>query len=279
MYLTAAKTRFYCERAGSGTPVLMIHGFGPDSRLMKGCMERVFASRAGFERIYFDLPGMGRTKASKSAACADGMLEAVMAFAEKATGGSEFLIAAESYGCYLARGLIKKAGTRVAGAAFIAPVVFPWQRDRKLPDPAATDAAAECEFEKTLAPGEIAELRDKLFVRAERNWKRLKAEVLSGYAAGDQKFLDGFFERSYSFSFDPDALDEPFGGPALIITGRQDAVTGFEDALGLLEIYPKATFAALDSGGHFLQIERETAFSGLVLDWLDRIGERRMRRD
>ncbi|MFD2469254.1 alpha/beta fold hydrolase [Amycolatopsis silviterrae] len=44
---------------GSGTPVLAVHGWMPDHRLMTGCLEPVFARRPGFRRIYPDLPGMG----------------------------------------------------------------------------------------------------------------------------------------------------------------------------------------------------------------------------
>jgi pimeloyl-ACP methyl ester carboxylesterase len=47
------------EILGTGKPVLMIHGYYPDHRLMAGCMEPVFSARAGYKRIYFDLPGMG----------------------------------------------------------------------------------------------------------------------------------------------------------------------------------------------------------------------------
>jgi hypothetical protein len=51
----------YYEAYGSGVPIIMIHGNTPDHRLMKGCLEPLFALRSGWQRIYFDLPGMGRT--------------------------------------------------------------------------------------------------------------------------------------------------------------------------------------------------------------------------
>jgi pimeloyl-ACP methyl ester carboxylesterase len=42
---------------------LMLHGWSVDHRLMKGCMEPVFKKMdTEWKRIYFDLPGMGRTK-------------------------------------------------------------------------------------------------------------------------------------------------------------------------------------------------------------------------
>ena len=53
------------EIIGTGMPILMIHGMTPDQRLMKGCMEPIFQKREGWKRIYFDLPGMGKTKGEK----------------------------------------------------------------------------------------------------------------------------------------------------------------------------------------------------------------------
>jgi pimeloyl-ACP methyl ester carboxylesterase len=47
-------------------------------------------------------------------------------------------------------------------------------------------------------------------------------------------------------------LDSPFESPTLIITGRQDRVTGYQDAWDLIENIPRATFAVLDRASHFL---------------------------
>ena len=48
---------------GSGTPILALHGWAVDHRLMSGSMERLFGDCSGYRRIYPDLPGMGRTPA------------------------------------------------------------------------------------------------------------------------------------------------------------------------------------------------------------------------
>jgi pimeloyl-ACP methyl ester carboxylesterase len=63
----------------------------------------------------------------------------------------------------------------------------------------------------------------------------------------------------------------PFAGPALILTGRQDDITGYADQYPLLPHYPRATFAVLDVAGHNLQIEQPDLFYALVSEWLDRV--------
>ncbi len=51
----------YYETYGSGLPIMLLHGYTPDHRVTKGCMEPLFAQRPGWQRIYLDLPGMGQT--------------------------------------------------------------------------------------------------------------------------------------------------------------------------------------------------------------------------
>jgi pimeloyl-ACP methyl ester carboxylesterase len=66
---------------------------------------------------------------------------------------------------------------------------------------------------------------------------------------------------------------EPFMGPSLILTGRQDATVGFRAAFDLVDELPRATFASLDLAGHWLgRVERPDAFHALVRDWLERMG-------
>ena len=44
---------------GSGLPLLALHGFPVDHRLMTGCLEPVFRPDDAIRRIYPDLPGLG----------------------------------------------------------------------------------------------------------------------------------------------------------------------------------------------------------------------------
>ena len=70
-----------------------------------------------------------------------------------------------------------------------------------------------------------------------------------------------------------DTLDEPLSAPALIVTGRQDAVVGYRDAWSIIENFPRATFAVLDRAGHTLEVDQQPLFRALVNEWLDRVEE------
>jgi pimeloyl-ACP methyl ester carboxylesterase len=102
----------------------------------------------------------------------------------------------------------------------------------------------------------------------------LLADQLPGMQIADNEFLDRLWE-DWALSFDVDALQEPFPGPTLVLTGRQDSWCGYEDTWTILEHYPRATFAILDRAGHALQYEQRGLFNALVNDWLDRVEEYR----
>ena len=111
------------EIHGSGTPIVMIHGWSVDHRLMKGCMEPIFQSLdAAWQRIYFDLPGMGKTKGPAWITGTDQMLELILEFIDGVLPGQHFLLAGESYGGYLARGVLKARQALVDGLLLICPV-------------------------------------------------------------------------------------------------------------------------------------------------------------
>ncbi|GER91874.1 hypothetical protein KDW_60360 [Dictyobacter vulcani] len=116
----------YYETYGTGTPIIMIHGYTPDHRLMTGCMEPVFAQRPGWQRIYLDLPGMGRTPASDQIQGIDDMLDLVVAFIDAVIPGQPFLIAGESYGGNLSRGVVQRKFAQFSKLAqpFTRPVLI-----------------------------------------------------------------------------------------------------------------------------------------------------------
>jgi pimeloyl-ACP methyl ester carboxylesterase len=256
---------------GDGIPVLMIPGFQVDHRLMAGCMEPVFQEVPGFRRVYLDLPGMGQTKRADWIRDADAMLELLLAFIENVMPGERLLVAGESYGGYLARGLYKKLGSRVAGLLLLCPVIHPALEDRTLPERQAL--ATDTSFLARLAPEEAKSAKESLVVQTEPVWRRFRDEVLAGIAVADKPFLKAYRENGYALSFDVDRLEAPCPCPTLFVMGRQDDAVGYRDAWPILENYPRATFAVLDRAGHSLQIEQAELFNALVREWLMRSAE------
>lgn len=266
-YCKVSQAELYYEETGSGRPIVMIHGFTPDHRLMSGCMEPVFEKREGWRRIYLDLPGMGRSRDYADIESTDGMLDAVLELIDKLIPESNFAVAGESYGGYLTRGIIARRSERVEGAALICPVVVP-DKERALPP--HTVLYEDPMLISKLQPEEYADFRSMGVVLDRRAWERYAEEIVPGCRLADAAFLDKIRKR-YGFSFSID--QEAFAAPSLFLLGKQDATVGYADALQLLEQYPRGTFAVMDRAGHNLQIEQENAFNALVNEWLDRVEE------
>jgi len=81
-YCKVRQAEIYYKEIGEGKPILLIHGFTPDHRLMSGCMEPILTARDGYRRIYIDLPGMGRTKNYNGINSSDDMLDTLFDFIE-----------------------------------------------------------------------------------------------------------------------------------------------------------------------------------------------------
>jgi len=176
----------YCDVRGQGMPVVMIHGMGVDHRVMTSCMEPVFEARPeAWKRIYFDLPGMGRTPGADWIGRSDDVVDLILQLVDRLIPGERFLLVGESYGGYLAQGIIHLRPECVAGMLLIGPLVEPDDERRDLPPSVSFRAPA---LEDGL--DEDDDWMFDLFVtdQTEANWARFRDEMLAGFAAGDPEF-------------------------------------------------------------------------------------------
>jgi pimeloyl-ACP methyl ester carboxylesterase len=247
---------------GTGTPVLALHGWTPDHRLMLGCLEPVFERKPGYRRLYPDLPGMGGSPAPPSVASSDDVLSAVREFVSDTIGTEPFLVVGESYGGYLARGLARALGPRVLGLALICPIGVAVEHSTRDVPPRQV---------LRHAPGlpENEEFSSIAVVSSPETLRRFTEEIEPGLAVADEEAL-ARIRRRWLLSDDPEGGEE-FHRPALILAGRQDDVVGYNDQWALLPHYPRATFAVLDVAGHNLQFEQPALFDALVSEWLERV--------
>ncbi|BFH63327.1 alpha/beta fold hydrolase [Paenibacillus azoreducens] len=256
------------EVFGSGQPILMLHGFSCDHRLMTGCMEPIFTHRPHWKRVYMDLPGMGRTNGIDDILSSNEMLEIVDAFVEKVFQQEPFLLAGESYGGYLSRGLLKKRFKQVQGLLLICPTAGQARHDA----PEFTIIAQDKNFIERLQNRDKEKFTSMHVVQDHYNWNRFEREILSGIRAADTTFLDRISLR-YDLSPELEVLDTPYDRPVLIMAGRQDHVVGYRNQWNFACEYPRASFVMLDRAGHNLQIEQSRIFSVSVEEWLDRVTE------
>ncbi|MDF2989121.1 MAG: alpha/beta hydrolase family protein [Eubacterium sp.] len=260
----------YYEEYGEGIPIIMIHGFTLNHKMMVGCMEPIFNTLPGFKRIYLDLPGMGGTKGEKWINGSDKMLEVVLEFIEKVIPGQRYLVAGESYGGYLARGVLYHQEDKIDGLLLLCPVINARDNDRILPQ--KTVLVRNQSLLAGLSKEEAQGFEEMSVVQSMEILERYKSEILSGVSMADMDFLQKL-RGNYYFTFDADVMEHTFQKPALLVLGRQDSCVGYKDAWGILDSYPRATFAILDRAGHNLQLEQVELFETLVKEWLFRVEE------
>jgi pimeloyl-ACP methyl ester carboxylesterase len=253
---------FY-ETYGTGRPIVMLPGRPSDHHIMERFMEPLFTQRDGWLRLYPDLPGTGLTPSADRLATHDQMLEAVLAFIDTVIPGQRFVLAGYSYGGYLARGLASRRTALIDGLMLCAPQVKADPTQAHLP-PRTTLV------EDPALVAELGPVADLIVVQSPTVVEAVR-EVLAEIQLADHSH-QARLEAAGPSSFEV-APPVPFGGPALIITARQDQLCGYRDAWDLLDNYPRATFAVLDRAGHLVNIEQDELCRALMGEWLDRVEE------
>ena len=256
------------EVLGEGRPVVLLHGGGTDHRLMTVAFEPIFERRPGWRRIYPDLPGMGRTPAADWITGEDDMLAVVEGFVDAVVPDERVVLVGASYGGYLALGFAHRRMEKLDGLALIAPAIRSDGLAERLPAHqvfARDDAvvAALTEEERPWLGRSVVQVAETL--------QFFRAGVLPGLRIADYGFLERL-DAGPNLSIDVGGpLSAPFPGPTLVLTGRQDSVVGWADAIGLLNSFPRATYAVLDRAGHGVRAEQNVLFRALVEEWLDRL--------
>ncbi len=262
------KITIHYETFGEGKPILMLHGWPVDHRVLVSALEPIFQNKPGWKRIYPDLPGMGKTPGMDWIRHQDQMLEVMVEFVDAVIPAQRFSVAGYSYGGYLARGMVYRKSAMMDGLLLVAPTIQADDAKRTLPphETLIEDSALLSELEPELAEA----FQEFAVVQSRELLDAMKTVGLPAREIADHDFLDKLAEN-YEFSFDVDTFPEPFGGPTLLVMGRQDSICGYHDAWNILENYPRATFAILDRAGHGLMVEQKELFNALVNEWLDRI--------
>ena len=261
----------YYEQYGDGKPIIFIHGWSVDHRLMSGCFEPIFNQLHDYKRIYLDLPGMGRTPSANWIKNSDNTLEILIEFVNNIIGNENFLLAGESYGGYLSMGLIHEIGNRIDGILLLCPMVDSWEtinNPERLPKRKIIwqSGLSDLNEEKN----DIKTFLDVAVVATQELFEKFKNNVLSGIKIHDKDFLSKY-KGEYNHDLEKALRKITFEKPACILTGRQDDHAGYSAAYDLLDRFPRATFVILDCAGHNLQIDIEPTFAHLVMDWIWRV--------
>ncbi|MDP9793802.1 pimeloyl-ACP methyl ester carboxylesterase [Catenuloplanes nepalensis] len=256
----------FAHQTGSGTPVVLLHGFGLDHRSLLP-LEPAFERAGGWRRIYLDLPGATGSPAD-DAGSTQAVADAVVAEIRRRVGDEPFAVLGGSFGGMIARYVAHELRPRVLGLATVAGVFVATHAQRTVPP--RTVLRREPEIEPILGAA-LDQYREDAVVESAQDARAFLEYIRPGLDGADQRAL-ARISSSYSLDREPeDAHPEPFLQPALHITARQDHVVGYADAWSRTGHYPRASFATLDAAGHNLLFEQHALCCALITDWLERI--------
>lgn len=249
---------------GEGTPLIVIHGFGVDHRILLPLEDMV--QGRGWKRIYLDLPwaeGADDTGERTPRELAD----AVLAEVREIVGEGDFAVVGNSFGAIIARHVAHALRAQCLGLATLAGVFQADHTLRQLPEHRVTLHDADVleragEDREEFAGVAVGHTFDTL--------ERFQKFVLPGLRGANQQVLERIGAR-YTQAPAPEAdASGPFDAPSLHVFGRQDQVVGFEDGLALRDHYTRGSFFVLDSAGHNVHLEQPEVVGALLRDWLDR---------
>jgi pimeloyl-ACP methyl ester carboxylesterase len=178
-------------------------------------------------------------------------------------------VAGESYGGYLARGVLKAREALVDGLLLICPIAI--QETQRAHAPALQVLEKDEALLRSLPEADRPYFEGITVLQNKRVWERFKEDILPGLKIADYAFLGNCLGQHVPYAVNVDRVEKPYRQPTLLIMGRQDSSVGYRDHWQLIENFPRASFVILDRAGHNLQIEQEHLFNETVKEWLDRI--------
>jgi pimeloyl-ACP methyl ester carboxylesterase len=116
---------------------------------------------------------------------------------------------------------------------------------------------------------EVGDFTEITVVQTAATYQHYRDNVVPGLEIADAEALDRI-RKNWALTIAPES-GPVYTRPTLILCGRQDSVTGYDDQYLLLPHYPRATYAVLDMAGHNLQIEQPDLLAALFREWLGRV--------
>ena len=257
----AGVTTLHLQSHGAGRPLVVLPSFSLDHNAMASALEPVFIGRAGWRRLYVDLPGTGASPSGEPRS--DAVLDAVLGTIEAKLDDERFAILGWSYGGYLAAGVTRRLPEQVCGLMMVCTGFRIRPQDRDL-----TGTRASTPEPKWL--DEVLPSLHDHFIHAVGSQTAEVATRIAGTLGRNGPTAEDYLSalRRDGFALSDETALTPCDAPVCLLAGQRDRVVGFASLFDALGNYGHATYTCLSSAGHYLPLEQPAIFASVTQSWL-----------
>lgn len=245
--------------AGSGQPIVLLHGYGESLVAWQGVFERL-APRARV--IALDLPGFGLSSKPRSGYQTDS-IAAVVVDALRALNVDSAVLVGHSLGGAVAAAVTASAPALVRALVLVDAALVP---PRALP---GTDSSVSARLMRAAVTAyEI--MRTRFTSPHAPTWLAESDSALGYSPAADSAYaiaLEAVL-REFDFSWLTPERAAAIPVPVLVIWGRFDRVIPAEDGRRIAEAIPGARFSLIDRSWHRPHVERPAETAQAIADFV-----------
>jgi len=246
--VTISGRALHYEERGSGTPLLLLHGF-PFSA--ESYWPQLDAPPKGVRLIVPDHRGFGQSAPVPGVSTMEALADDALALLD-ALAIPQAVVGGVSMGGYVAIALTRRDPGRVKALLLIDTQASAddeagkARREQVAKDVEANGVGplAESMLPKLLSPNTAPEVK----ARVDAMMRRQSPQAVAAASRGMATRTDG-----------KDILSR-FGGPCLVVVGELDVITPVEKAKALAGIVPQAQLAIVPGAGHLPNLEAPRAF-------------------
>jgi pimeloyl-ACP methyl ester carboxylesterase len=256
----------HCEQAGSGEPVVLIHGFGASTYSWRKVMPALAESH---RVIAIDLNGFGYTQRPKSPASytREGQEKLVLGVMD-ALGIDRAHIIGHSYGGGLSLFIASRHPGRFRSLVLVDSSAPTYPDDRRSRTARFRPLTALFVRTYALRPGAIR----KALLRSYYDDSQVTPDLVQAYF--DRVRIEGVSDAYYGLTVPLPVPGErvdlsTIDVPALVIWGAQDELISAESGRAAAERLPRGTFVLLERCGHLPMEEQPEELLRAVLPFLE----------
>jgi pyruvate dehydrogenase E2 component (dihydrolipoamide acetyltransferase) len=254
--VSIGELRLRYVRAGAGTPVVLLHGYGESILSWQGVFDRLARDA---DVIALDLPGFGLSSKPPSGYTADSMATVVAAFLSRLDVRRVVLVG-HSLGGVVATAMALRDPSRVLGLALVDPaLITPWA----LAD-TSDSSRTGTSVRRVIAEYEL--LRGRFGGVHDGNWMAEDSEAAAYQPSSDPAYAIALTAvlREFDFAFLTPEEARRLTMPVKLIWGALDPVIPVQTGYALAERLPDATLVVLPRTWHRPQTERPTEVAHIL---------------